>query len=343
MADTGDERADPAAGDETVAPVPTDTLAGNAAEQDEPTTTGDADKTAYAPLAQWAIRAGGRPQPAPGSGELQTPADPWPEPIQGLVPPLGQPPFEAAELLRLAVPEAVPPKPRRRLGAILAAVAVALLMGAAGVLVALWPEKDAGPVAAPTGAPTEKVATKPAETTAPPATPAGPKPRETPLSSNFDVDPICAGEAYWPMQPKRTGRAPHPVLVYGDQGNGDRLPFTMFKTWFLKGKAKEAVWSPQQDPAKIQMVACVDRVSAGAKLRTCTYKAPAEPGTGTMYRASYRLHVYETATGRRVLDTRLAGTVKTCPYALSVPTDKKLYMEVSEEDLVAALGKLVEG
>ncbi|MFB9335197.1 hypothetical protein [Actinoplanes octamycinicus] len=324
--------------------------------QAQPSDTGDVDKTEHAPLAQWASRVGARPQPAPGSGELQTPADPWPEPIQGLVPPIGQPPFAGVDLPGYAYPAPAPATPQRRhLGAVLAVTAVALLVGAAGVLVALWPDdkkggpdgKKGSPVAAPSGAVTEKRAEATAGTTIPgsarptTATPTGPAPLITPLNI-FDVDPICGGEGYWPAQPKRAGKAPHPVLVYGDLGSGERMPFTMFETWFLHGKVKEATWSSQQDPAKIQLVACVDRVSVGAKLRTCTYTDP-DRGTGTLFRASYRLHVYEAATGRKLLDKKLKGTEKDCPYTLRVPTDKKLFMQVSEDDLVAALGKLVEG
>ncbi|GAA4972901.1 hypothetical protein [Actinoplanes utahensis] len=342
MGDTGNE---PAAADGpaewTVAPVPADT-----GIHDE-----TVDRTEHAPLAQWASRAGGRPHPEPA--ETQAPVDPWPLPIQGLNPPPGS--ASTDDLLTLQYdPFAPPRRPARTKARIaVAAAAVVLLAAAGGVTVAVWP--SATPTAAPSlpagaASTTTTATTGAAEAPVPPAAvgddsgpmPTGPAAQGVPPRSVFDMDELCHGETYWPTLPRRTGnKAPHPVLIYGDQGGGNRMPYTMFNTYFRKPSKVEATWAPD-DPATIRLVACVDRVAAGSKVRYCP--ASREPSSEklTMFRASYRLHLYETATGRKLLDTRIAANDTECPYIGQAPADKKVYMEIGEPTLVATLRKFVE-
>ncbi|MBW6434481.1 hypothetical protein KZ829_12130 [Actinoplanes hulinensis] len=329
---------------------------------DDPS-SGDTDKTEHAPLAQWASRAGARSQPATGSAELQAPTDPWPEPIQGLGAPADHAAVDHLETLSyvpppalLAAPVAAPEKlSARGLIAILAVTTFVLLVAAAGLVGAVLAEtgnrRDTPAASRSSAAGAATRESSPAEGARPtPSTavtddlepiPSGPVAQGIPPATIFDMDEICRGETYWPMLPKRTGKAPHPTLVYGDTGDQSRLAYTMFNTWFLKSKDKETAWSYDKPPTTIQLVACVDRVATGAKVRTCTDPERFE-GTGVLYRATYRVHLYETATGKKLLDKKLEAKDISCPHVVRLEPDKKLYMEITEPTLVATLGRFVE-
>ncbi|WP_436520673.1 hypothetical protein [Actinoplanes sp. HUAS TT8] len=322
-----------------------------------PADTEHGEKTQHAPLAQWAARAGGREHPEAGSPEVQAPIDPWPMPIQGLTPPPGAPSIEDLDLATYAQP-AVRQRNLRVLVAVLVVAVTALVGGAIGVVArgstgntpavalttpAVLPSRDLSsglpsllqPSPQPSVTPSEDLST----------IPPGPVPQGVPPESIYDMDQICQGLTYWPMLPKRSStKAPHPILVTGDTGEGKRLPYTMFKAWFLKKPAAlEKAWSSSSMPvSKIQMVACIDRVSVGAKVRTCTYESPGSGlagGEATLYHATYRLHVYETATGKKIMDTKLAAKDTTCPYALGVPDNHKVYMEITDTTLAATMSK----
>lgn len=320
------------------------------------------DKTEHAPLAQWASRAAGRPQPEPQ--EVQAPVDPWPLPIQGLNVPVGA--AETDDLLTLQYdpfgvprPAPAPAKSRRGVRIAIAAAAVVTLAVAGGTTAAMWP--SAQPFAQPSPAGAAPASAAPPGTTvtgpasaAPTSTaavgddsapmPTGPVAHGVAPANVFEMDRICAGETYWPTLPSRSGRkAPHPVLIYGDLGGGGRMPFTMFNTWFLKPSTVETTWGMQKDPATIRLVACVDRIAAGSKVRFCpSSRTSSSSEKLTMFRASYRVRLFETATGRRLLDTKVAGNDTACPYVGEVPGDKKVYMEIAEPTLVATLRKFVE-
>ncbi|GAA0459901.1 hypothetical protein Aca07nite_41800 [Actinoplanes capillaceus] len=324
---------------------------------------GDTDKTEHAPLAQWASRAGARPQPPAGSAELQAPTDPWPEPIQGLGAPADQAAVDHLATLSYVSPPALPATrvaapektSARGLIAILAVTTFVLLVAAAGLVGAVLAEtgkrRDTPAASRSSAAGAGTRASSPADGTRPtPSTvvtddlapiPPGPVAQGVPPETVFGMDEICRGETYWPMLPKRTGKAPHPTLVYGDTGDQGRLPYTMFNTWFLKSKDKETAWSYDKPPTTIQLVACVDRVATGAKVRTCIDPERFE-GTGVLHRATYRVHLYETATGKKLLDKKMEAKDTSCPQVSRLEPDKKLYMEISEPALVATLGKFVE-
>ncbi|MET7750362.1 hypothetical protein [Micromonospora sp. NPDC005367] len=62
----------------------------------------------------------------------------------------------------------------------------------------------------------------------------------------------------------------------------------------------EQTWT-SNEPAKVQIIACPDRVSTGSTIRRCKFDDP-KPDTATLVRAGWRLRVYEVATGRELLD-----------------------------------------
>ncbi|WP_422741170.1 hypothetical protein ACN27B_19335 [Micromonospora sp. WMMD754] len=194
---------------------------------------------------------------------------------------------------------------------------------------ATWPSTTAGspPAPDPTGS-------------AEPA-PQGPQASDFAAAEITDLNNVCDGVLYYPQSPKRAGKAPHPVaLLIGDTPGGQRRQDNGY--YYDEGLSKqvERIWAAE-DPKTVQMVACLDRVSTGATIRKCRYDDP-KPDTLTLLKATYRLRVHEVATGRRLLDKTLGGDDQACPYVVLVGADKKIYAEVSDRSLLAALRNLVK-
>ncbi|MEW2443842.1 hypothetical protein [Micromonospora marina] len=170
----------------------------------------------------------------------------------------------------------------------------------------------------------------------------GPQPSDFPAAQISDLNDVCDGVRYFPQSPKRTGAAPHPValLIGTDLGAGSRRHDRVY--YYDEGLSKqvERTWA-SEDPKTVQMVACLDRTSTGATIRKCRYDDP-EPDTLTLLKATYRLRVYEVATGRRLLDKTMGGDDQQCPYVVLYGSDKKIYAEVSHRSLLSALRNLVK-
>lgn len=150
---------------------------------------------------------------------------------------------------------------------------------------------------------------------------------------------MCDDNVYYPQSPKRAGKAPHPVVLLMEGGSGIRFQNGTY--YYDEGLSKRAeqTWAAE-DASKVQMVACLDRVSTGATIRRCRFDEP-KPLTLTLLRAGWRLRVYEVATGRKLLDKAMTGDDQKCPYVVLAGPDKKIYAEVSNQAVLAALRKLV--
>jgi hypothetical protein len=244
-------------------------------------------------------------------------------------------------------PPATPPAKRRNTGRIAAIIVVLLLCG--GITVWAVTAKPGKPPAAanpfatstsrtatPTSGPTNGTGAVPSEE----PDPTGAVAQGIPPEDLYDMDPICDGETYWPMLPKRSGAAPHALVLFDDGIGSTRGRHSLFDAWFGKSSALKAAWDPE-DASKVQVVACLDRTASGAKVRTCTFDDP-KPDTVALYHATYRLHVYETATGAKLLDTTLEAKDTACPTSALVGADKKIYMEVSDTTLISTLKRFVE-
>ena len=101
----------------------------------------------------------------------------------------------------------------------------------------------------------------------------------------------------------------------------------------------KAKWAPE-DPAKVQLVACMDKVSTGAKIRDCKFDTP-KPDTVALLQANWHLRVFEVATGRLLLDKSLAGDDRACPTVALIGPDKQIAAEVSDKATVALLRDFV--
>ncbi|MFC7531840.1 hypothetical protein [Actinoplanes sp. GCM10030250] len=168
----------------------------------------------------------------------------------------------------------------------------------------------------------------------------GPEASEYPAEKVYDFNRMCDENVYYPEQPKRAGKAPHPVVLLVNDGDGIRSSNGTY--YFSQGLSDPVknTWAPES-PAKVQMIACLDREKVGTKIRSCKYDDPKDL-TVTLMKASWRLRVYEAATGKKLLDKAMTGDDKACPYFVLVGPDKKIYAQVSDRAAVNALKNLVK-
>jgi hypothetical protein len=295
-------------------------------------------------------QAGAGSSPADESGSAASDAWARPDPAAVPSPPSYGPPSPYAPV--------TPGQPHQAIGAspsapgnhraVIATVIVGVVLlvacfGVAGSLILLRSQNTVGS-GSQGGAPASPTARNgpSASTTAQPEQePAGQGPRASAYAAEEinDLSRVCDENVYYPQSPKRAGKAPHPVVLLVSDVEGSRYQDgTYYFSEGVSDKAEQA-WA-SEDPRKVQMVACLDRVSAGGKIRSCKYDDP-EPSTASLVRASWRLRVYEAATGRKLLDKAMAGDDQKCPYVVLIRADGKIYAKVSDRVVVAALRSLV--
>ncbi|GAA2194725.1 hypothetical protein GCM10009848_59720 [Micromonospora lupini] len=167
----------------------------------------------------------------------------------------------------------------------------------------------------------------------------GPQASAYPAEKIEDLNRVCDEDVYYPELPKRAGKAPHPVVLLLSDTPGLRRKNDTYYYDLGLSKKVEQTWS-SEDPKVVQIVACLDRVSSGSTIRTCKFDDP-KPQSLPLVRTSWRLRVYETATGRKLLEKKMTGDDQKCPYVVLVGADKKIYAEVSDRAAIAALRNLV--
>lgn len=169
----------------------------------------------------------------------------------------------------------------------------------------------------------------------------GPQASTLPADDINDLNRVCDDNVYFPESPKRAGKAPHPLVLLVADGIGIGGRYQDSTYYFSQGISNtvEQSWA-SDDPKNVQLVACLDRVSTGAKIRSCKFDDP-KPETVTLLRANWRLRAYEVATGHELLDKPMAGDDQACPYVALFSADKKIYAKVSDRAVVAALRNLV--
>ncbi|MEU4426984.1 hypothetical protein AB0F81_40705 [Actinoplanes sp. NPDC024001] len=168
----------------------------------------------------------------------------------------------------------------------------------------------------------------------------GPRAATEPVRTTNDLELVCENW-YYPDAPKYRGRAPHPVTIsVRDRMDGtNRATRTLNQTAYGGSAEKRRAWAPR--PAQTQLVACLDLIGAGPKLRDCEVEDP-DPQTLPLKQGRYRLTVYEVATREKVAETDLIGRDKACPWVAITGTDRTLYSLVDDDQLYRALRKRVE-
>ncbi|MEU7904943.1 hypothetical protein [Actinoplanes sp. NPDC049118] len=105
--------------------------------------------------------------------------------------------------------------------------------------------------------------------------------------------------------------------------------------------AVQDAWNPK-DPAGVQLMACAEQVSVGAKVKDCQVDEP-KPQKVPMKVSNFRVTLYEVATRRRLAQVRMRGEDETCgPFMIFVGADGATYSDVDDRQLVEALRRYVE-
>ena len=161
--------------------------------------------------------------------------------------------------------------------------------------------------------------------------PTGPRASTYPVREDDDLARVCDGW-YYPTSPKFTGKAPHQISV----GVIDTkvVPNRIFKSSVSVPDLKESIWRAWMPttPAKSQLVGCVDLVRSAGKVATCNFDDP-KPEKIQMNQAFYRVRLYETATGRKLLDKPVTGEDEKCPTLVFLIGEKNIYSEVSDRQI----------
>lgn len=152
-----------------------------------------------------------------------------------------------------------------------------------------------------------------------------------PVSTTEDLSRVC-DRWYYPQSPKFTGPAPHPIGV----SVKDRLD--------LPSRLNESFYEHPsfdlKEPAKAQLVACVDLVEGGKNVRTCKFDDP-KPDSLPLKEGVYQLTLYEVATRRTIFQKRVIGAGD-CPYVTLIGADRTLFTDVTERQLYETLRQYVD-
>ncbi|AGZ43917.1 hypothetical protein AFR_28280 [Actinoplanes friuliensis DSM 7358] len=157
-----------------------------------------------------------------------------------------------------------------------------------------------------------------------------------------DLNRVCDGRFY-PKSPKYTGVAPHSIVmgVKNQKESDTRLAETRIELPYQAASEIKEAWNPP-DPAKVQLMACVDQVSVGAKVKTCQVDDP-KPEKVPMKVSTYQVTLYEVATRRRLAQVRMTGEKEDCgPLFIFVGSDGATYTELETRQLVEGLRRYVE-
>jgi hypothetical protein len=164
----------------------------------------------------------------------------------------------------------------------------------------------------------------------PAATAGGPRAANTAVREDDDLAKVCDGW-YFPKSPKFGGKAPHQISV----GVVDSTTLTsrhVMSSVDVPDTRNWRAWMPE-NPAKTQLVGCVDLVGTGATVKSCKFDDP-KPQTIALARATYRVRLFEAATGRKLLDRpAVDGGDVDCPSVVFLAGGESLVTEVSDRQL----------
>ncbi len=161
------------------------------------------------------------------------------------------------------------------------------------------------------------------------------QPAAKPVRAAADLDAVC-GNTYFPASPKYRGKGPHPVVISAKErlDLGVRSARELNRYAYSGPASAKKAWAPAAKQA--QLVACLDLVGGGAKVKDCKTDLRSTPKMPLMV-GRYKLTVYEVATGRKVSEATLTGAAKTCPWVVMTGSDPTLYTAVDDAQLYKAL------
>jgi hypothetical protein len=191
---------------------------------------------------------------------------------------------------------------------------------------------SAGPTRAPAGRPVG-VSGK---------VPPGSKASSYRVRKEEDLERVC-DRWYYPKSPKyTTAVAPHPIAIsVKDRKDLDfRSTTSYIPLPYDVTPAVKAAWEPK-NAAAVQLVACVDLVSIGPRVKSCRIDKP-KPSSIPMKEGRYQVSLYEVATRRRLMQARLTGEDENCPSFILIGNDRAVYSGPEDRQLVDALRRYVE-
>ncbi len=173
-------------------------------------------------------------------------------------------------------------------------------------------------------------------------TAAGPQASPYPVKEIDDPGSVCE-DTYYPQSPKYAGKAPHPIAIMAkDRKDMDaRIDQSIYDPGYSRAKARLNAWDTYQHPATVQLVACVDLVSSGGKVKTCKFDDP-KPDSLPLQVGNYTITVYEAATRKQLFAKKVTGDDRTCPTVVLIGADRHLYTGISDRYYVELLKRFVE-
>jgi hypothetical protein len=169
----------------------------------------------------------------------------------------------------------------------------------------------------------------------------GPRASTYPVRTADDLKRVCE-QWYYPKSPKVKSAGTQPVSIFAQDSKDfdTKHEATLFDipNWYTAPKQK--AWDPSS-PGKVRLVACVDLVQTGKKIKSCKYDDP--KGLKIPLReAKYRLALYEVATGKKVIEKTLPGEDEECPFMVLLGADRNVYSQVADRQYYETLKKYVE-
>lgn len=242
-----------------------------------------------------------------------------------------------------------PPRPKTFTAGLIAAIAVFAVVligcvGAVGVAI-VKSSNDSSTNASRGGDPAFPLLPSDGATSAPGVddnTAAGPQASPFPVKEIDDLDSVCE-DTYYPQSPKFTGKAPHPIaIMVKDRKDLDsRIDEPVYDPGYSSTKARQNAWDTYTHPTTVQLVACVDLVSSGGKVKTCKFDDP-KPDSLPLQVGYYTITVYEAATRKQLFTKKITGDDRACPSVVLLGTDRHLYTGITDRYYVELLKKFVE-
>ena len=164
-----------------------------------------------------------------------------------------------------------------------------------------------------------------------PTVASGPRASTYPVREDDDLNRVCDGW-YYPTAPKLAGKAPHQITV--GVISTVAMPSRITKSSVSVPELKESIWRAWMptDPTKSQLMGCVDLERTGGQLKKCKFDDP-KPEVIAMKQGFYHVHLYEVATGKKLLDKKVAAEDEDCPPLVFLVGDKNIYSEVGDRQL----------
>jgi hypothetical protein len=225
-------------------------------------------------------------------------------------------------------------------------VLLVLVCAGAGIKFGPGPKKDDAPARAVAGSSRQPPASAAAKgdfaDKVKGTVPKGSRPSSYGVRKVEDLNRVCDGR-YYPKAPKYQGLAPHSIVlgVKDAKESDSRVARSHISLPYEAAPGVETAWNPA-DPKKVQLMACVDQVSVGAKVKTCQVDKP-KPEKIPMKVSTYRVTLYEVATRRRLAQLKMTGEDETCgPFLIIVGADGATYTELEDRQLIEGLRRYVE-